>query len=103
MICKFCVNHSPITSSLELTVTFVYSSEKKSSDQIVEEIATDILHQLPETVEELAEGDVRASTSGIFMLRLKHILTRELPDLRDKEKNRCKFLLAFFNFIKCRQ
>ena len=65
-----------------------FRSEKKSSDQIVEEIANDILHQLPETVEELAEGDVRASSTGLFTLRLKHILTRELPDLRDKEKNR---------------
>lgn len=63
-------------------------TEKKSSDQIVEEIANEILHQLPETVEGLAEGDVRASSSGIFTVRLKHILTRELPDLRDKEKNK---------------
>ena len=59
----------------------------------MEEIATDILHQLPETVEELAEGDVRASTSSIFTLRLKHILTKELPDLRDKEKNRCELAI----------
>ena len=68
----------------------IFSTEQKSSDQIVEEIANEILHQLPSTVEELAEGDVRASTSGVLSLRLKHILNKELPDLRDKEKNRCK-------------
>ena len=43
----------------------------------MEEIATDILHQLPETVEELAEGDVRASTSSIFTLCLCSIYRSE--------------------------
>lgn len=68
------------------------SRSEKSSDDIVRDLASDIIRQLPETVEELAEGDVRASTSGstMFQLQVKHILTKELPDYRDKEKNKCK-------------
>ncbi|XP_053375273.1 dynein axonemal heavy chain 6-like isoform X4 [Mercenaria mercenaria] len=63
---------------------------EKSSDDIVRDLANDIIRQLPETVEELAEGDVRASSTGstLFQIQVKHILTRELPDFRDKEKNR---------------
>ena len=66
------------------------SRAEKSSDDIVAELAQEIDRQLPETVEEVAEGDVRASTqtsTGQPQVRVKHVLTRDLPDLRDKEKN----------------
>ncbi|KAL4237693.1 Dynein heavy chain 14 [Mactra antiquata] len=63
---------------------------EKSSDDIVSDLASEIIRQLPQSVEEQAEGDVRASQSGssIFQLHVKHILTKELPDYRDKDKNK---------------
>ncbi|WAR20147.1 DYH6-like protein, partial [Mya arenaria] len=62
---------------------------EKSSDELVAELAGEITHQLPETVEEIAEGDVRASSqsSPMYQIHVKHILTRDLPDFKDKEKN----------------
>ncbi|KAH3851243.1 hypothetical protein DPMN_093722, partial [Dreissena polymorpha] len=75
--------------SVQPRLSMGFMGTAKSSDEIVGTMAADILQRLPETVEEVAEGDVRSSTSStLFQIHIKHILNRELPDLRDFEKNK---------------
>ena len=89
------IRNQPSTTRLSrCLLSYIYklncSSSEKSDDEIVSEVAQDIQRHLPETVEELAEGDVRTSTSNLFQIRIKHVLTHEIPDFRDKDKRRRK-------------
>ncbi|KAK3576323.1 hypothetical protein CHS0354_039732 [Potamilus streckersoni] len=63
---------------------------EKSSDDIVADIATDILNKLPDTVEELTQpvDTPRNWQTQMPPLSLKSILLRDLPQIKDKEKER---------------
>lgn len=65
---------------------------EKSNDDVVLEVANDILRLLPVSIEDYT--DVRESHGGqiqnIPRPSLKDILFKEAPELKDKEKERSK-------------
>lgn len=76
--------------SVQPRLSMGFIGSEKSSDDIVRELALEIIQHLPNTLEEVAEEDVRASTPANvqFQIQLKHVLSREFLDFKDKEKNK---------------
>ncbi|KAL5008122.1 hypothetical protein ScPMuIL_013703 [Solemya velum] len=67
---------------------------EKGNDDIVLDMAADILQKLPKTVEEQAEFEVQPGYHHLPQLKLKHILLRDLPDFKDKEKEKLAYAIV---------
>ena len=73
----------------------MFCRTEKSNDDVVLEVASDILKQLPVSIEDYT--DLRESHGGqiqnIPRPSLKDILFKEAPELKDKEKEKSRALL----------
>lgn len=72
---------------------FLYACRsEKTNDEIVTEIATDIMHHLPESVDVIPDkdGPGQPSFQSVPRPSLKNILIKEAPDLKDKKMEASK-------------
>lgn len=86
----YIVNCISITELSNYCWIVFLSRSEKSNDDIVLDVAAEILQKLPKTVEDQAEFEVQPGYHHLPQLRLKNILLRDLPDFKDKEKEKGK-------------